>query len=109
MRAKKVPPESTISQCLQPFAHGPPLALIKAMIGFAVWLITASACFASAQTRVVQPREHSLISYLLLGLAALVLVTPTNGLQALGKYARFYRASTEKNFRRGVTVSAEKS
>jgi hypothetical protein len=79
------------------------------MIGIAVWLITASACFANAQTRVVQPPEHNLISCLLLGLAALVLITPANGLPALGKYARFHRASAEKSFRRGITESAEKS
>jgi len=70
------------------------------MIGFVVWLIAASGCFANAQIRVAQPQEHALISYLLIGLAAFVLVTPKNGLQALGKYAQYHRASAEKNFRR---------
>jgi hypothetical protein len=88
-------------------AHG--LLYPKAMIGFAVWLITASACFANAETRAAQPQEHALISYLLIGLAALVLVTPTNGLHFLGKYVQFYRASAEKDFRRGVSAGSEES
>jgi len=70
------------------------------MIGFALCLITASACFADSQIRVGQPQEHASISYLLIGVAAIVLVTPKNGLHALGKYAQYHRASAEKNFRR---------
>jgi hypothetical protein len=79
------------------------------MMGFAVWLITAFACLANAQTRVVQPQEHVLLSYLTIGLVALFLMTPKNGLHALGKYAQFHRASAEKNFRRGASATLEKS
>jgi hypothetical protein len=79
------------------------------MMGFAVWLTTAFACLANAQTRAVHPQEHVLISYLAIGLVTLFLMTPKNGLHALGKYAQFHRASAEKNFRRGAPAALKKS
>jgi len=66
--------------------------MLTAALQSCFWLpVAAYACHAHAQ-----------FWYVFLALIVLALITPDNGLHALSKHARFYRASAEKEFRRGA-------
>lgn len=83
--------------------------MIRLAVNFCFCLLVAAfACYGSAQTAGLDSIQPAFAAgralYFLLGLVAFALLMPQNGVHALGKYAQFYRASAERNFRRGPAL-----